>query len=359
LLFPLVGIGLLTWAIKRTLEWRRFGAAPVTLDPFPGSIGGHVGGTIDLDFPYNTDVKFQLTLNSLRSYMSGSGKNRSRKEEAKWQESLVAHAAHGGKGTRLTFRFDVPEGLEASDTDQDDSYYLWRLNLRAQLPGSDLDRDYDIPVYATAISSRHVSDRLVQESRAEQGAIDRQSVARVMKVRNGSSGRQLIYPMGRHVGPALSGVFVGGIFMAAGWFLVAKEGETIFGSIFGTVGTLIGLFCLYLMLNSLEVSKTIIGISSVRKFLGVPIRRHQMHHGSFGRFKKKSTMMAQSGGKHIIYYSIYGIDNQGNEILLGEGFKGDNEANAAMRMIAKEFGLTESPNREVPQSLDSLGESLL
>ena len=45
LLFPLVGIGLITWAVKRTLEWRRFGPAPVTLDPFPGSIGGHVGGT--------------------------------------------------------------------------------------------------------------------------------------------------------------------------------------------------------------------------------------------------------------------------------------------------------------------------
>ena len=43
LLFPLVGISLLAWAVRRTLEWRRFGPAPVTLDPFPGSIGGHVG----------------------------------------------------------------------------------------------------------------------------------------------------------------------------------------------------------------------------------------------------------------------------------------------------------------------------
>jgi hypothetical protein len=39
LLFPLVGIWLIACAIRRTREWRRFGAAPVTLDPVPGSIG--------------------------------------------------------------------------------------------------------------------------------------------------------------------------------------------------------------------------------------------------------------------------------------------------------------------------------
>ncbi|MDH3751779.1 MAG: DUF3592 domain-containing protein, partial [Gammaproteobacteria bacterium] len=38
LLFTAVGIWLLTWAIRQTLEWKRFGATPVTLDPFPGSI---------------------------------------------------------------------------------------------------------------------------------------------------------------------------------------------------------------------------------------------------------------------------------------------------------------------------------
>jgi hypothetical protein len=83
LLFPLVGIGLITWAVKSTLEWNRFGPAPVTLDPFPGSIGGHVGGTIDVNLPYDSNTQFSLTLTSLHSYISGSGKNRSRKESAR------------------------------------------------------------------------------------------------------------------------------------------------------------------------------------------------------------------------------------------------------------------------------------
>jgi hypothetical protein len=82
LLFPIVGIGLIVWAIQRTMEWRRFGAAPVILDPFPGSIGGNVGGTIDVRLPFDPATRFSVTLTSLQSYVSGSGDDRSRKESA-------------------------------------------------------------------------------------------------------------------------------------------------------------------------------------------------------------------------------------------------------------------------------------
>jgi hypothetical protein len=359
LLFPLIGFGLLVWAIRRTLEWRRFGPAPVTLDPFPGSIGGHVGGTIDLKLPFDPSARFRLTLNNLHSYMSGSGKNRSRKEEAKWQDAMVAHAEPGAGGTRLTFRFDVPEGLDASDTDKGGSYFVWRLNLQAELAGTDLDRDYDIPVYATAIQSRHLSDRAVRKAREEQNLIDNESIGEIIRIRNGIGGRQLVYPMGRHVGPALGGLIVGAIFAAAGWYFIFEEENTIFGSIFAGVGALIGIFCLYLMLNSLEVTKDTAGIRTVRKLLGIPVSRQQMHQNSFERFKKKSMMKTQSGGKHVIYYSIYAIDRQGNEMLLGEGFKGEGEAKAAMHIIAREFALRETPEPPLPEDVSSFATSAL
>lgn len=356
LLFPLIGIGLLVWAIRRTLEWRRFGAAPVTLDPFPGSIGGHIGGTIDLNLPFDPAARFQLTLNNVQSYMSGSGKNRSRKEKAKWQDVLAAHAEPGANGTRLTFRFDVPEGLDASDAERDASYHLWRLNLQAELPGTDVDRDYDIPAYPTAVQSRHLSNQAVQKARAVQNSIDEQSVGEIINIRRGAGGKKMIYPMGRHFASSLGGFFVAAIFAAVGWFLIVEEGHTIFGGVFGGIGTLIGIFCLYLMLNSLEVSKEAASIKTVRKVLGIPVSRKQMHQNSFERLEKKSTMQAQSGGKHVMYYSVYASDRQANKIVLGEGFKGESEAKAAMRIIARELGLRERPDRHVPHNeADPLG----
>jgi hypothetical protein len=339
LLFPVVGIGLLVWAVRRTLEWRRFGAAPVTLDPFPGSIGGHVGGSIDLNMPFDANAKYQLTLTSIHSYMSGSGKNRSRNEKAKWQDRIVAHAEPGGKGTRLTFRFDVPEGQNESDAEQDDSYHLWRLSLTADLPGTDLNRDYEIPVYATAQRSRYLSNRIVEKARAEQSNIDAASVRDIVNLATGSTGKRMFFPIGRFFSSSIGGVIVGAIFAAAGWYLIVKEGHSVFGSVFGGLGALIAIGCFYMICNSLEIRQDGARIVTIRRLLGIPISHKTIHKGDIVELKKKSNFKTQSGGKHTIFYNIHAIDREGNKFVVGEGFKGESEANAAKDLIRREFGL--------------------
>ena len=340
LLFPLVGIGLLWWAIARSLEWRRFGPAPFRMDPFPGSIGGHVGGAIDLNLPFDPQARFQLTLTNIYSYESGSGKHRSRKETAEWQDKLVAHAEPSSSGTRLTFRFDVPEELNESDAQRDGkSYHLWRLNLNAVLDGPDIDRDYEIPVYATAQQSRWVSATAARNARGEQDKIDDAAVIKAVNIRSGAVGRELVYPMGRNLGSSLVGFIIGGIFAGAGGFLIVSEGQTLFGGVFGFVGSAIAIGSLYMMFNSLEVSQDGMSIRTVRRILGVPIKRRSMRRNDFVRFSRSTSMQSQSGNKHVVYYSIQAVDHQGNELTIGESFRGDNEADAAIRMLSRELRL--------------------
>jgi len=340
LLFPLVGIGLITWAIRRTLEWRRFGSAPVTLDPFPGSIGGHVGGTIDLNLPYDAATRFELTLTNVHHYVSGSGEDRSHKEKALWQDVQVAHSELGSRGTRLTFRFDVPEGLAETDAEAEgDSHDAWRLNLRAELPGADLDRDYDIPVYATATQSRMLSNRSVERSRRELGVIADERIREAISLRHDGNGKSMLFPMGRNLGASIAGFVIGSVFAAAGWYLVIEEGQRIFGSVFGGVGGLIAIATLYMTLNSLEVSQLGSTVRTVRRVLGIPVSRKTMQRHEFDKFIKDSSFQTQSGGKHVMHYSIYALDRFGNRLVVGEGFKGESEANAAIRFIAQQLGL--------------------
>jgi hypothetical protein len=344
LLFTAVGIGLFTWAVRRTLEWRRFGASPVTLDPFPGSIGGHVGGTIDLAMPHDNAHEYQLTLTNIRSYISGSGKNRSRNEKAEWQDMIVAHAESTGSGTRLTFRFDVPEGLRESDAERDDTYYIWRLNLSAELDGTDLDRSFDIPVYATATQSRSLSRLAVERSTGQQTAMADKAVLNIVKLVHDAGGRRMKYPIGRNLGAALVGFVVGSVFAAIGGFLIFSEGERLFGAIFGGIGALVAVGTLYSMANSLEVSRDTNGIKTVRRVFGIPVKRSHMGSHEFVMFDKDSRYQSNGGGKHVMHYSIYAVDRQGDKVVVGEGFKGDSQAEAAIRLISDVLRLRSAPD---------------
>jgi hypothetical protein len=341
ILFPLVGIGLITWAVKRTLEWNRFGAAPVTLDPFPGSIGGHVGGTIDVNLPYDASTQFSLTLTSLRSYISGSGKNRSRSESAEWQDTQVAHMSSGPKGSRLSFRFAVPENLEESDADQSEgSYYLWRLNIRADLPGVDIDRDYEIPVYATAENSAALSEVSIDRARSKQNKMDLRVIERLVKLSYAAGGRAMLFPMGRNLLSGFMGAIFGTIFTGAGWYLIKYEGHPFMGGAFGLVGLLIVVTAFYLVLNSLEVMQDGADIRTIRRILGIPVKRGRMRRADFVRFSKKASSKTQSGNHHVIHYKIFAVDNSGQKLVVGEGFNGASQADAATDFIARQFGLT-------------------
>jgi hypothetical protein len=349
LLFTLVGIWLFVWAVRRTLEWQRFGPSPVTLDPFPGSIGGHVGGTIDLALPYDANHEFELTLTNIKSYISGSGKNRSRKESAKWQDMIVAHAESTGSGTRLTFRFDVPEGLKESHAERDDTYYIWRLALNAELDGTDVDRSYDIPVYATATESRSLSKLAVERGREKQTAKADAAVLEAVNLIHDAGGRRIVYPIGRNVFSALAAFIVGASFAAVGWYLVVEEGQRLFGGIFGGVGALVAIGTLYSMLNSLEVLRDTNGIKTIRRVLGIPTKISYMGAHEFSRFEKNSRYQTQGGGKHVMHYSIYAVDRHGDKVVVGEGFKGESQANAAIRLIGDVLRLKSGPRRQTPR----------
>ena len=343
LLFPIVGIGLIVWAVKLSNEWRRFGATPVVLDPFPGSIGGHVGGTIDTNLPYDSTHRFLLTLTSIHSYMSGSGDDRSRKERAMWQDEVVAHTESSGTGTRLVFRFDVSDGLMESDAQQSgDSYNLWRLDLSADLPGTDVDRSFEIPVYATATESRSISDFKVDASESVQDAVYDKAIRELVQVTQDGMGKKLVYPMGRNIVSNGAAILIGGTFAAAGWFLVVQEGQRMFGSIFGGIGALVAISAFYMLFKSLEVSSDGGTISSVRRLLGIAIRRREMRRSEFRRFEQNTGMQTQSSGKHVLYYKVNAVDRSAGEILLGEGFKGKSIADAAIRFLSRELGLTEA-----------------
>lgn len=343
LFFPLVGVALLIWAIRLTIAWRKFGQSPLTLDPFPASIGGNCGGYIDLNIPYSESNQFMITISNIYSRVTGAGKNRSRSERLIWQDKLVGYKEAGYSGTRVTFRFDIPSNIEEikeSDAVQKGNYYIWRLNLFAKLNGIDINRDFEIPVYKTAELSKNISNRMVELSKNITDEIETVAAKKLLNLTNDSYGSKIYFPFGRHIKTSIMGILAGAVFAGGGWFLIFKEQHHIFGGIFSLVGFLIIFLSIFMFAKSLTVRKNYIGeIVATRRLFGIPIKSKKVRIDDIVKMNKISNFSTGSGNKHTEYFKIIAEDKLGNEILLGEDFKGEGECTAAIKIISDIFAI--------------------
>lgn len=319
LLFPAVGLMLLGWAIKKTLEWRRFGVTPLRMDPFPGAIGGDVGGEILLNIPFDPQMACEVTLSSLRSYISGSGKNRSRHESVEWQDSGYAKVERAANGLRLLFRFTVPQGQHESEG-RSDSYYLWRLNLKAELPGVDLDRDFEIPVYATGEHARAIT---IDSAREVPHGVEKPRAESLLPIRRNGMVQELYYPMLRRPARAVLGILFGAAFAGVGLFLwgeaVSNGGMLyVMSAVFTLAGSGIVLGALYSAFNTLRVELDGHRLRVTRSVLGIAISSKQAAYHEVLTIKEKSgTVKTQQGNKHQIEYQVVAVTPQG-ELVLAE-----------------------------------------
>jgi hypothetical protein len=78
-----------------------------------------------------------------------------------------------------------------------------------------------------------------------------------------------------------------------------------------------------------------------------------MHRNVFASFGKNSNFKTQTGSKHVVYYSVHAIDRDGNKLVVGEGFRGESEANAAIQLMSSQFGLQDNSARRSNHPNDS------
>jgi hypothetical protein len=331
LLFPLIGLGLLGWAIKMTLEWRKFGRTQMNMDPFPGSIGGDVAGEIFLNMRHDPAQVYEVTLSCLYSYISGSGKNRSRHEKVIWQDSGYARSAMDMVGAKLAFRFQVPAGLQETDEKEENEYHLWRLNLHAEMDGVDLDRDFEIPVYATKETARKIS---VLSAKEQPVGIKPQTIESILPISKKGRHLQVHYPMFRKplqsVGLLLFGAIFGGVSLFL-WGQAEKEGIMLYfmASIFSLVSVGILFGGAYMLLNSLLVTLDGQRLTSRRSILGIPVSNKNIHYDDVLSVISKKGSTTQNGKKHVINYRIVAT-HSGGEITLAEQLTSHSRANQAI-----------------------------
>lgn len=369
LLFPLVGIFLLKRAWNLTREWRRFGVIELEMDPFPGAIGGHVGGRLLIEGTYQSDIQYNVELACVHSYVSGSSKNRSRRESILWSENGAANstiaASSSGMGTRLSFRFDVPGNLPESDVEQSGDYYLWRIKFSADTPGANLDRDYIIPVFRTEDRTSSVQHDLsgqaakirakateVSQMALSAGQLDQTALARSVRFNEQGGFSRFYYPMFRNKALTLFAfIFAAGFGFASYSMATEFGGGTmgilvmIFSLPFAIIGLLATIATIYLPLNNLRV---VIGngtLQVTRRLFIVPVKRHQLATYDVTRLEVKRSGSTGQGSKQVVHFKISAHTKDKKKITIAEDVDGEDLAYSYKEFLERKLGIDTSRSR--------------
>lgn len=364
LLFPAIGLLLFYKAVARTLEYRRFGKTLLSMDPYPGAIGGHVGGQIqvnNLDYRTASEAKvLRVRLECVYSYISGSGEDRSRRESIEWAEQGRPKIDSANRGVRLGFRFDVPADLPQSDIEQTGAYHYWRLSLKAEVPGIDLDRSFNLPVYATAASSRRshhdISARAAaaREHESENarraigsGNFDIEGLSRALRFRKEGNRILLSFPMFRNRLLTMIAAIFAACFGFASYSMATMTSAggligisiTVFAIPFFLVGLLAAVAALYLPFNNLRVCIDSGEVSVLRRLLVIPIYWRKLRRGDISQLHIKRSGSTGQGADKIEHFKICARDNQGRDITLAEDIDGEDIASHFRDYLAQRIGV--------------------
>jgi hypothetical protein len=340
LLFPAVGIWLLTMAVRSTLQWRRFGPLALTLAPYPGAIGGAIRGTVQLPERFRNAQVFRVTITCIRRHTSGSGRNRSTSDTALWQDETRAQADASGRGTQLSFGFTVPANLPPSGTPSND-YVFWAIDVDADLPGVDLDTRFDVPMEPCAPGS---SSAMNIPAAAEPSAVP-DVPARIVRIFQERDAKVFYYPLFRY--PAMSiGLLVfgaiffapvvfmfkqlhGGVMDAMLWFMMA---------VFGLIGVLMFLGGLVSLGNTLRVEISSRGLTTVRRVYGFGFSRYAPLE-AIKSVETKIGSQSNSGGKINVRYQVIAHIADGRKITVGTDIPGRPLADHLAKRISAACGV--------------------
>ena len=171
LLFPIVGVGLVVWAIRTTLRHRRYGVSRLELATVPGVIGRSLIGMVRAPSSIQADQGFDVTLTCVRRVTSGGGKQRSTSESILWQDVQRVQGqpfrAPARMETHIPIAFRISGDAPPSDESDSANRVVWRLQVSADVPGINYESGFDVPVFRTSASEQPLSP---EETRLTQAA---------------------------------------------------------------------------------------------------------------------------------------------------------------------------------------------
>ena len=345
LLFPLVGICLAGYAFKEYRQWKKYGRLDLYLNPEQGSIGGDIGGEVDLPIPYRAGRRISVVLSCINTTISSStDEGRRRHEKVIWRKNAAVDSNFTAKGTRIRFIAPVDNDLPATTMPSGD-YIQWVLRIQEHSQGASvrrlLDRKFEIPVY-----KHDIPNKSTLRIHNEEPVIHIEEISeRVVTIKQTGDQLRLVYPRYRSIGMALSLLFFSLFFLGPAVFMLKilmEDPDALFQTVilssmilvFGLFGLLMLLMGLDLLTNKKVVTVTRDEISTWNQVFFVLTFRKRVQCADISAIKLKINMSSGQGADATAYYQIFAeASDGGRKVTLGDGIQGRLVAETIARRI--------------------------
>ncbi len=336
-IFPLVGLGLLVWAGRAFLRWKKYGDSVFEMSSLPGVVGGKLEGRILTSVDIETVSGFELTLNCVHRVTKGSGDSRSTTESILWQQQQHLERElldYDPTRSSIPVLFAIPYDSQPTEERSDDDEVLWRLEVEAETAGIDYAAKFQIPVFKTADSQAdfELEDSPQTSYLSTQDPITLLASEGIRKEFLPAGGYALLFPAARHKGVALGVTAFFALWTAITVFLLASEAPRLFPIVFGLFDLLLlwAVLDLWLDKRRIEVrpdrlilSGGILGSGKTHEIPRAqiatirPIRGMQAGNKLYYRIQ----VSTQDGKKHLAASKLGGLTlaRQVVEEMQGEG----------------------------------------
>jgi len=240
LLFPLIGAGLIVWAVREGIRHRRFGTSTLHLEFHPVPLGGRLRATLDIPARLLArEIRLQLAC--INRYVSGAGKNRSTRENVLWEDKQRARPRSGrGPGhTSARVEIRLPADQPVSSEENPRNRIVWRLTATSEEPGVDYKAVFELPVFdvgETAAGAEAGTDAEKTRTAQVEARDWRETGVNHDQV---SGGQRFVFPRFRLLGGGLGLLAIALVFAGAGAAMMLGGGMWLFGGIFAAFGLLL------------------------------------------------------------------------------------------------------------------------
>lgn len=232
----LIGPVWLVFRAKRIQkEWQFYQKVPLTLNPYPGVVGGKVQGCLVIPKAVASE-QYVITLVCTKYWTSRSGGKSESNQSIVFSKQQTPLTRVNAQGNLLSFDFSVPaEKPESSEPSN--SYHTWTIKVKTKQAGLGkvstgilFDRNYEIPVFITH-ESQTIEQELVatpltgQEKFAIKERLDINASSQVLSLHTPGSTNSLVF------------AGIGSLFFIIG-IVIAAVGQSFFGIVFSAMSAI-------------------------------------------------------------------------------------------------------------------------